>query len=106
MQLKIDEIFAEKVIPANGSVRLSDEIMEGIDYSPLIRAYKRNSRRPATNPVTMMNILVYVAMQGIFSNRAVALACARDINFIWLLNGENAPNHSEIARFRSKRHAT
>lgn len=103
VQVKIDEIFAEKAIPANDSVRLLDEIMEGIDYSPLMRAYKRNGRRPATNPVTMMKILVYAAMQGIFSSRVIALSCTRDINFIWLLNGEKGPNHSEIARFRSKR---
>lgn len=103
VQLKIDEMFAEKIIPADDSVRLLDEIMEEMDYTPLMRAYKRAGRRPATNPVTMLKILIYAIMQGIFSSRAIASACNRDINFIWLLNGEKAPNHSEIARFRSKR---
>lgn len=103
MQLKIDEIFAEKVIPADDSVRLLDEILEEMDFTALSRAYKRTGRHPATNPVTMLKILVYAAMEGIYSSRAVALACRRDINFIWLLNGKQAPNHSEIARFRSKR---
>ena len=98
IQLKIDEVFAEKEIPANDSVRLLDEIMEEMDYTPLMRAYKRTGRGPATNPVTLLKILVYAIMQGIFSSRAIALACTRDINFIWLLNGEKAPNHSEIAR--------
>ena len=77
--------------------------MEEMDYTPLMRAYKRTGRRPATNPVTLLKILVYAIMQGIFSSRAIASACRRDINFIWLLNGEKASNHSEIARFRSKR---
>jgi transposase len=103
VQLKIDEFVAEKMIPADDSVRLLDVIMEEMDYTPLMRAYKRTGRRPATNPVTMLKILVYAIMQGIFSSRAIASACCRDINFIWLLNGEKAPNHSEIARFRSKR---
>ena len=103
VQLKIDEVFAEKIIPADDSVRLLDEVMEEMEYTPLMRAYKRTGRRPATNPVTMLKILVYAIMQGIFSSRAIASACKRDINFIWLLNGEKAPNHSEIARFRSKR---
>jgi transposase len=101
--MKIDEVFAEKVIPADDSVRLLDEIMEEMNYAPLWRAYKRTGRRPATDPVTMLKILVYAIMEGIFSSRAIATACKRDINFIWLLNGEKAPNHSEIARFRSKR---
>lgn len=103
VQLKIDEVFAEKIIPADDSVRLLDEIMEEMDYTGLMRAYKRTGRRPATNPVTMLKILMYANMEGIFSSRSIASACRRDINFIWLLNGANTPNHSEIARFRSKR---
>ncbi|HKL87159.1 MAG TPA: IS1182 family transposase [Treponemataceae bacterium] len=103
MQLKIDEIFAEKIIPADDSVRLLDDIMEEMDFTQLWRAYKRTGRRPATNPVTMMKILVYANMEGVTSSRAIASACSRDINYIWLLCGEKAPNHSEIARFRSKR---
>ena len=42
-------------------------------------------------------------MQRIYSSRDIEKACNRDINFIWLLNGEKAPNYQEIARFRSKR---
>ena len=42
-------------------------------------------------------------MEGIYSSRKIASACRRDINFIWLLDGAKPPNHSEIARFRSKR---
>jgi transposase len=103
IQLKIDEVFAENEIAANDSVRLSDEIVEGMNTGALMRAYKRTGRRPATNPVTMLKILLYAVMEGVYSSRAIATACRRDINFIWLLNGAKAPNHSEIARFRSKR---
>ncbi len=103
MQLKIDEFYAEKVISEGDSVRLLDEIMEEMDYTPLFRAYKRIGRPPATNPVTMMKILVYASMENNFASRAIESSCNRDINYIWLLNGEEAPNHSEIARFRSKR---
>ena len=103
VQLKFDAIFAEKVIPVNDSVRLLDEMVEEMNHSALERAYSRTGRKPATNPVTLLKILIYAIMQGIYSSRAIATACSRDINFIWLLNGEKAPNHNEIARFRSKR---
>ena len=103
VQLKIDEVFAEKIIPANDSVRLLDEIVEVLDHSALMRAYKRTGRKPATNPVTLLKILLYAMMQGVYSSRAIASSCKRDINFIWLLDGAKPPNHSEIARFRSKR---
>ena len=103
MQLKIDEIFAEKEIAANDSVRLLDEIVEEMDLSALWRAYKRTGRKPATNPVTMLKILLYANMEGIYSSRSIESSCKRDINFIWLLDGAKAPNHYEIARFRSIR---
>jgi len=103
VQLKIDEVFAEKAIPADDSVRLLDEIVKGMDQTALMRAYSRTGRKPATNPVTLLKVLLYAIMEGIYSSRAIATACLRDINFIWLLDGAKAPNHSEIARFRSKR---
>ena len=103
VQLKIDEFFAEKAIPANDSVRLLDEIVEEMDLSPLHRAYKRTGRRPATNPATMLKILLYANMEHIYSSRKIQSACQRDINFIWLLDGAPAPSHNEIARFRSIR---
>ncbi len=36
MQLQIDEIFAQKIIPANDSVQLLDEIIEGMDYTEFV----------------------------------------------------------------------
>ena len=103
MQLKIDDFFAETVIPANDSVRLLDSIVEEMNPSIIWRAYKRTGRGPATNPITLFKILLYANMEGIYSSRGIASSCLRDINFIWLLNGEKAPNHYEIARFRSER---
>jgi len=103
VQLKIDEAFAEKIIPADDSVRLLDEIVEGMELSALMRAYERTGRKPATNPVTLLKIMLYAMMEQIYSSRAIESACNRDINFIWLLDGAKAPNHSEIARFRGKR---
>ena len=103
IQLKMDGYEAEKIIPANDSVRLLDEITEGMDYRELLRAYSRIGRKPATNPITLLKILVYANMEGIYSSRDIERACKRDINFIWLLGDETAPNHNEIARFRSKR---
>ncbi len=82
VQLKMDEVFAEKVIPADDSVRLLDEMMEEMNYTALARAYKRTGRPPATNPVTMMKILLYASMEGNFSSHGIASSCNRDINYI------------------------
>jgi len=103
VQLKIDEAFAERVIPANDSVRLLDQTVDEMDLQPLWSTYKRLGRKPATDPVTLFKILLYANMEGIYSSRDIESACKRDINFIWLLNGAKAPNYHEIARFRSQR---
>ena len=103
MQLKIDESFAEKVIPADDSVRLLDRVIEEMDLKALMRAYDSHGRPPATPPRTMLKIVLYAAMEHNYASRRIKSSCERDINYIWLLNGTPAPSHHEIARFRSKR---
>ena len=103
VQLLIDENFAEKVIPADDSVRLLDQIVEEMDLSQLERAYNVRGRKPATEPSTMLKILLYANMEGIYSSRKIRTACQRDVNYMWLLNGAAAPSYHEIARFRSQR---
>ena len=48
-------------------------------------------------------VILYSCMEGKYSSREIESACNRDINYIWLLNGEEAPKHYEICRFRSER---
>lgn len=103
VQLLIDESFAEKVIPANDRVRLLDRIVEEMDIRALMRAYNSQGRPPATPPRTMLKIVLYSYMEHNLSSRKIESSCKRDVNYIWLLNGEPAPNHFEIARFRSQR---
>ena len=103
VQLLIDESFAEKVIPADDSVRLLNQMVEEMDLSPLKRAYDTHGRKPATEPSIMLKIVLYANMEGIYSSRSIQSSCRRDINFIWLLNGAPAPSYHEIARFRSQR---
>ena len=45
-------------------------------------------------------------MNHIFSSRRIELACRRGINFMYLLEGKPVPDHTTIARFRSKHPAS
>lgn len=103
LQLLISEEFAERQIPEDDSVRLLDEIVEEMDLRCLYRSYSNLGRKSATSPCTLLKIMLYANMEGIYSSRQIESACKRDINFMWLLNGEKAPNYHEIARFRSLR---
>ena len=47
------------MIGADDPVRLIDEILEGIDYSELRRAYSPRGKKPKTKPETMFKVIVY-----------------------------------------------
>ncbi|MCL2773898.1 MAG: IS1182 family transposase [Oscillospiraceae bacterium] len=93
----------EAMIPVNDSVRLLSQITEEMDYKSLYAAYSREGRKAAVEPKIMFKVMVYAYMEQIYSSRKIEKACRRDINFMWLLNGENAPDHSTINRFRKYR---
>ena len=96
-------IETEIMIPKNDSVRLLSTVLEGIDYSELYNAYSTNGRNPAISPKTLFMVLVYENLNNIHSSREIEKACKRDINFMWLLQGEKAPSYSTISRFRTGR---
>ena len=87
----------------NDSVRLLFEVTEGLDYTNLYKTYSTQGRNPAIDPVILFRIVIYGYMNKLYSSRDIEKACRRDINFMWLLQGANAPDHNTIARFRSKR---
>lgn len=94
-------IHTEYMIPADDSVRLLNELLEELDYTKLYQTYQRKVR--SISPITMFKILVYGYMNGIYSSRGLEQACRRDVNFMWLLEGQRSPDHNTIARFRSER---
>lgn len=96
----------EVIIPENDSVRLLSLIMEELDYTELYKAYSREGRKPATEPKILAKVMIYAYMEFIYSSRKIELACRRDVNFMWLLNGEPVPDHSTISRFRKDRLGT
>ena len=58
IQLLISDEFAEKIIPENDSVRLCDDIIDEMDLYSLFRTYSDRGRKYATNPRTLLKILV------------------------------------------------
>ena len=100
-QLKLP-LELDGLVPDNDSVRLLSRILEELNYDKLYQAYSAKGRNPAVDPKTMFKILVYAYSQDLYSTHQIENACRRDINFMWLLAGQKAPDHSTIARFRQK----
>ena len=103
MQVQMDVFSAEKEIPEEDSVRLIERIVEEMDKRSLLSTYKRTGRPPVNSAAVMLAVILYANMEGKYSSREIESACRRDMNYIWLLNGEPTPNYHEIARFRRDR---
>jgi len=93
----------EALIPGDDSVRLLSHITEELDYKNLNMAYSSKGRNPVVTPKTLFRVLVYAYMNNLYTSRKIEEACRRDINFMWLLQGQKAPDHNTIARFRNGR---
>ena len=74
--------------------------MEGKDLSELYGTYQRIRKNQAT-PRQLLKVVLYAAMNRIYSSRDIESSCRRDINFMYLLEDTPAPDHSTIARFVS-----
>ena len=98
-QIKLP-LSTEIMIPADDPVRLLSAFVEGMDLSELYATYDR-VRKNQASPRQMLKIMIYAAMNRLFSSREIETACRRDINFMYLLEGMPAPDHATIARFIS-----
>lgn len=98
-QLKLP-LEIDYLIPKNDSVRLLSQIIEEMNLEKLYKTYSR-VRENRITPRQMLKIVLYANMNCIYSSREIEKACKRDINFMYLLGGAPAPDHSTIARFRS-----
>ena len=90
----------ETMIPSDDPVRLLSAFVEGMELSELYATYDR-IRKNQASPRQMLKIIIYASMNRLFSSRDIETACKRDINFMFLLEGMPAPDHSTIARFIS-----
>ena len=98
-QLKLP-LNIEAIIPADDSVRLLSQFVEGMDLTDLYSTYER-IRENSVSPRTLLKIVLYSYMNGDYSSRSMEQNCKRDINFMYLLEGAKAPHHATFARFRS-----
>ena len=92
-------INTEILIPSDEPVRLLSAIMEEMDYTKLMATYSRMGRIEYP-PRLLFKVIVYAYSRKIYSSRGIERACRENINFMYLLEGHNPPDHNTIARFR------
>ena len=90
----------EILIPADDPVRLLSAFVEGMELRDLYKTYGK-IKKNQVSPKQLFKIIIYASMNRLYSSRDIETACRRDINFMYLLEGKPAPDHSTIARFVS-----
>lgn len=90
----------ESMIPSDETVGLLDQVLEELDYRKLYLTYSDMGRNPSVDPVSMFKVMVYAYSQGIYSTRRIEEACRYDVRYRYLLDGQSAPDHNTISRFR------
>ena len=94
---------SEKMIPEEAPVRLLSAQLEELDYEKLYRAYSPRGRKSAVEPRVLFKVLVHGYLCGIYSSRKLEETCRYRIDFMWLLEDKQPPDHSTLARFRTGR---
>lgn len=104
-QLKIP-MEVEVCIPADDPVRLISQFVEEMDLTALYGTYDRMPSEKYASPEIMLKIMLYAYHERRdISSRTIEKNCGRDINYMYLLEGRQVPDHSAIARFRSEHFA-
>lgn len=89
----------EKIIPSDEPARLLSAIVEEMNLEKLMATYSREGRIEYS-PRLLLKVTLYGYMRRMYSVRAIERGCQENINFIYLLEGEEPPSRSTIARFR------
>lgn len=86
----------------DGKVGLVQDLVERMDLTKLIKSYSNLGRKPAVDPITMLQVLIYCYSEGKFSSREIEKFCKFDLRAKYLLNGKKAPDHATINRYRQR----
>ena len=100
MQLRMN-FNVDTFIPEDSKVRLVCNIIEEMNLEPILSTCRNRGRKPVVDPVTMLKILLFCYSEGIYTTRKIEDFCIYDTRAHYLLQGQKAPDHSSINRFRN-----
>lgn len=100
-------LFASRLdesLAAQHPVRLLDEILAGIDWSPWEARYHGRLGQPPIHPRVLASVLLYGLLRRIRSSRALEEALQVRLDFLWLVEGRTI-DHTTLSEFRRTRSA-
>ncbi len=95
----------DSLIAGDDPVRIFQEVMDAIDWSPWEAQYKRTGLgQPPIHPRYVAAGILYGLYRGIRSSRRLEEACCYRFDFMWLVENRRI-DHTTFAKFRTKFHA-
>ena len=90
-----------KIIEKSEFYRQISAQLEELDYTELYSVYSGSIRKSQVEPRILFEILVYAYAIRVYSSRKIRALCQENVQFMMLLDGKEAPDHTTIARFRN-----
>jgi transposase len=91
----------EELIEENHPVITVNKVIDSIDLSILLKAYKGGGSS-SYHPRMLLKVLVYAYLCNTYSSRKIEEGLKSNIHFMWLA-GMQQPDHNTINRFRGER---
>lgn len=91
----------EALIPQDHPVRLVDEILETLDWTPYEAAYHGRRGQPPIHPSVLAKVLLFAMIRRIRSSRQIEYELKHSIDFMWLASGRRI-DHTTLSEFRRK----
>jgi transposase len=91
----------DSMIAADHPVRIFDEILGTIDWSPWESQYVQVLGQPPIHPRVVASALLYGLSEGTRSSRRLERACGTSIDYLWLARGRSI-DHATFCEFRTK----
>lgn len=91
----------DELIEVNHPVRTVNAVIDSIDLSHLLKAYKGGGSS-SYHPRMLLKVLVYSYLSNTYSSRKIEEGLKSNIHFMYL-SGMQQPDHNTINRFRSER---
>lgn len=91
----------DSLISPDDPVRLIDEVLDEVDWSPWENKYRRRKGQPPIQPKRIAAAILYGMYRGIRSSRKLEEACNYRFDFIWLVQGRHI-DHTTFNKFRTR----
>lgn len=94
MNFDVDSFISE-----DGKVRLVCTTVERMNLDAILGTYSSRGRKPALDPITFLQVILFCYSEGIFESRKIEKFCRYDLRGHYILKGKKAPDHSTICRY-------